>query len=372
MKTACRVFILSLCAFVAEADTTPGLVNGLQPPILDQATAGRFAALALKCLHQEYPNHISHTLISDADVRAPHELTPAFYGCYDWHSDVHAHWLLVRLTRLFPDADFARAARVAVAQSLTAQNIAGELAYLRREDRASFERPYGLAWFLQLCAELRAWDDPQATQWSNTLRPLESEAATRLENWAGKLRYPIRVGEHDQTAAAFSLVWDWAGVADDPQMRSVLAYAARRFYLADRDCPVSYEPSGEDFYSPCLAEADFMRRVLGPDAFARWLGDFLPDIPARPGKPWIEPAIVIDRSDPKLAHTDGLNLSRAWMLEGIANGLPASDHRVPELRAAAQLHRDVSLPAVTGEHYEGAHWLAAFAVYLTSGAGLNK
>ena len=372
MKTACLLLLLSLCAVAAEADTTSSLVNGLQPPILDQATASRFAALALKCLHQEYPNHISHTLINDADVRAPHELTPAFYGCYDWHSDVHAHWLLVRLTRLFPDADFARAARVAVAQSLTAQNIAGELAYLRREDRASFERPYGLAWFLQLCAELRAWDDPQATQWSNTLRPLESEAATRLENWAGKLRYPIRVGEHDQTAAAFSQVWDWAGVADDPQMRSVLAYAARRFYLADRDCPLSYEPSGEDFYSPCLAEADFMRRVLGPDAFARWLGDFLPEIPARPGKPWIEPAIVIDRSDPKLAHTDGLNLSRAWMLEGIANGLPASDHRVPELRAAAQLHRDVSLPAVTGEHYEGAHWLAAFAVYLTSGAGLNK
>ena len=365
------MLLLSLSALVAKADIAPASTGGPQASTLDAATAGRFAALALKCLHQEYPNHILHTLTSDTDARPPHELTPAFYGCYDWHSDVHAHWLLVRLMRLFPDADFAPAARAAVAQSLTAQNISGELAYLRREDRASFERPYGLAWFLELCSELRAWDDPQAAQWSSVLKPLESEAATRLENWAGKLRYPIRVGEHEQTAAAFSLVWDWAGVADDPQMRSVLAYAARRFYLADRDCPLSYEPSGEDFYSPCLAEADFMRRVLGPDAFARWLTGFLPDIPPVPGRLWLEPAAVGDRSDPKLAHTDGLNLSRAWMLEGIAGGLPASDHRVPTLRAVAQLHRDAALPEVTGDHYEGGHWLAAFAVYLTSGSGLN-
>jgi hypothetical protein len=371
MRSLCLILFLSLCALLAQADNASGSISGPQPPTLDAATASRFAALALKCVHQEYPNHILHTLTSDADVRPPRELTPAFYGCYDWHSDVHAHWLLVRLMRLFPDADFAGAARAAVAQSLTPQNIAGEVAYLRREDRNSFERPYGLAWLLQLCAELRAWDDPQAAQWSNVLKPLESEAATRLENWAGKLRYPIRVGEHDQTAAAFSLVWDWAGVADDPQMRSVLAYAARRFYLADRDCPLSYEPSGEDFYSPCLAEADFMRRVLGPEAFARWLGVFLPDIPSSLGRLWLEPAIVGDRSDPKLAHTDGLNLSRAWMLEGIADGLPASDHRVLTLRAVAQLHRDAALPAVTGEHYEGGHWLAAFAVYLTTGAGLK-
>ena len=160
------------------------------------------------------------------------------------------------------------------------------------------------------------------------LKPLESEAATRLENWAGKLRYPIRVGEHDQTAAAFSLVWDWAGVADDPQMRSVLAYAARRFYLADRDCPLSYEPSGEDFYLPVLGRPTSCAACSGPTLFARWLAGFLPGIPKNAGKPWLQPAIVIDRADPKLAHTDGLNLSRAWMLEGIAHGLPASDQRV--------------------------------------------
>jgi hypothetical protein len=337
----------------------------------DQSAAERFAALTLKCLHEEYPNHISHTLSSAADAKPPHELTPAFYGCYDWHSDVHGHWLLVRLIHLFPDAPFVPAARAAIAQSLTPENVAGELAYLHHEDRASFERPYGLAWLLALAAELRGWPDAQAQQWVATLVPLENEAATRLENWAGKLHYPIRVGEHDQTAFAFSLVWDWAGVAQDAQMRSVLAYAARRFFRQDRDCPLAYEPSGEDFLSPCLGEADFMRRVLSPADFAPWLTEFLPGIPKSAAKPWLTPAVVIDRSDPKLAHTDGLNLSRAWMLEGIAHGLPPSDKRIGALNAAAQLHQNAALPNITGEHYVGGHWLGTFAVYLTSGAGLN-
>jgi hypothetical protein len=363
--------LISLLAGCAAAPAADPRAPYETPAPLEAGTAARFAALALKCLHAEYPNHLSHTLASDADARPPRELTPAFYGCYDWHSDVHGHWLLVRLVHLFPDAPFAPAARAAIDQSLAASNIAGELAYLRQEDRASFERPYGLAWLLALCAELRGWDDPQAQRWLANLQPLETEAATRLTIWTGKLHYPIRVGEHDQTAFSFSLVWDWAGVAGDAPMRSVLAYAARRFYLKDRNCPLNYEPSGEDFLSPCLGEADFMRRVLGPEAFGRWLGDFLPDIPTRLSKPWLEPAVVIDREDPKLAHTDGLNLSRAWMLEGIAHGLKPGDRRIKVLLACAQRHRDASLTAATGEHYVGGHWLGTFVVYLTSGAGLH-
>jgi Protein of unknown function (DUF2891) len=364
------IFAVSGSAAAAAAAAQP---PAPPPASLDEPAAARFAALALKCLHEEYPNHLSHTLSSDADVKPPRELTPAFYGCYDWHSDVHGHWLLVRLIHLFPDAEFVPAARAAIAQSLTPEHIAGEVAYLRHEDRASFERPYGLAWLLALAAELRGWNDPQAREWSSTLEPLETEAATRLENWAGKLRYPIRVGEHDQTAFSFSLVWDWATVAKDAQMQSVLAYAARRFYYQDRNCPLDYEPSGEDFLSPCLGEADFMRRVLAsvPEDYARWLSGFLPRIPKNPRHPWLLPAVVIDRADPKLAHTDGLNLSRAWMLEGIARGLPPSDRRIAALRAAAQLHRDAALPNITGEHYVGGHWLGTFAVYLTSEAGLH-
>ncbi len=339
---------------------------------LDPGAASRFADLALSCLHREYPNKIAHVLDSDRDALPPHVLTPAFYGCYDWHSDVHGHWLLVRLARLYPNAPFASRARAEIARSLTSANIAGEVSYLKRDDRASFERPYGLAWLLRLSAELRQWRDPQAQHWSAALQPLEAEAAARLKNWLPKLHYPIRIGEHDQTAFSFGLMWDWAGVAEDTQMRQLLAEAARRFYLGDRDCPLGYEPSGQDFLSPCLAEADFMRRVLDRQRFRRWLRDFLPGIPARSDTrtPWLEPAVVTDRSDPKLAHIDGLNLSRAWMLEGIAHGLGADDPRVAALLAAARHHREAALPEVTGEHYEGGHWLGTFAVYLTSRAGL--
>jgi hypothetical protein len=341
---------------------------------LDQAAAARFAALALKCLHQEYPNHISHTLNSAADARPPHELTPAFYGCLDWHSDVHGHWLLVRMLRLFPDAPFATQARTELARSFTAENIAAETAYLHGEGRASFERPYGLAWLLRLSQELAAWDDPDARRWSATLAPLTSEAAARLSSWLPKLHYPIRIGEHDQTAFSFGLVWDWATASKDEHMRELLKDAAQRFYQRDRNCPLAYEPSGEDFLSPCLAEADFMRRVLPPATYAGWLSQFLPQIPraATPAgsPPWLAPGVVTDRSDPKLAHIDGLNLSRAWMLQGIAHGLPPHDARIAALLATAQKHADEALPAVTGEHYEGGHWLGTYAVYLTSRAGL--
>jgi hypothetical protein len=338
---------------------------------MDAAAAQRFAGLALKCLHAEYPNHISHTMDSDADARPPRVLNPVFYGCYDWHSDVHGHWLLVRLLRLFPDAPFAPTARAELGRSLTPENIAGEIAYLQRGDRASFERPYGLAWLLQLSAELRSWKDPQAQDWASALLPLETEAASRLKSWVPKLHYPIRIGEHDQTAFSFGLIWDWAGIAGDTQMRNVLADAARRFYLSDRNCPLNYEPSGEDFLSPCLAEADFMRRVLDPPTFGRWLSNFLPGIPEKAAPAWLSPAVVTDRADPKLAHLDGLNLSRAWMLEGIAHGLAPGDRRVPALLVFAAHHGEAALPAVTGEHYEGGHWLGTFAVYLTSGAGIR-
>jgi hypothetical protein len=363
--------LLAAAIFLIATSPTLAATSVTEPATLDVATATRFANLALKCLHTEYPNHISHTMDNDQAARTPHELTPAFYGCLDWHSDVHGHWLLVRLLRLFPDAPFASAARAEIARSLTAANVAGELAFMQQPDRASFERPYGLAWLLQLAAELRQWHDPQAQQWLATLQPLETEAAARLERWLPKLHYPIRVGEHDQTAFAFGLIWDWAVVADDARMRGLLRNAAHRFYQGDRNCPLAYEPSGEDFLSPCLAEADFMRRILEPAAYSRWLTGFLPAIPADGASTWLQPAVVTDRADPKLAHIDGLNLSRAWMLRGIAHGLPRGDRRIPALLSAATRHQDAALPAVTGEHYEGGHWLGTFAVYLTSGAGVR-
>jgi len=325
---------------------------------LDPNAAARFANLALACVHKEYPNKIAHVLQSDKDVAPPRELTPAFYGCYDWHSSVHGHWLLARLSRLAPDAPFAADARAALNKSITDASIAQEVAYLKGAGRASFERPYGLAWLLQLSGELRESQDPLYA----TIKPLEDAAVAQLRTWLPKLSHPVRSGEHSQTAFALGLMLD-SGAGGD-EMATLIQSRALAFYRNDRNCPLAYEPSGEDFLSPCLAEADVMRRILPPREFASWLTKFMP-------KMTLVPAIVTDPSDPKLAHLDGLNLSRAWMLEGIASGLPANDSRVAKLRAAAKAHAEAGLASVTGEHYEGGHWLGSFATYLVTKRGLG-
>ena len=350
--------------------TTQAMASTADPQF-DGKAAERFANLALACVHKEYPNHISHTMNGDEDVAPPRKLTPAFYGCYDWHSSVHGHWLLVRLIRTFPNADFVQPARAALGQSLTAENIAQEAAYLRGKGRASFERPYGLAWLLQLAAELHEWDDPQAKQMAENLRPLEQVVLERLNAWLPKLSNPVRIGEHDQSAFGLGLMLDYARSTGNENFASLVITKARQFYLADENCPLAYEPSGEDFLSPCLGEADLMRRVLPSREFAKWLTKFLPQISAGAGN-WLRPVVSPDPSDPKLAHLDGLNLSRAWMLEGIASALAKNDSRLPLIVATTDAHRRAGLAAVTGEHYEGGHWLGSFAVYLVTKRGIAQ
>ena len=364
----CVIFVALL---ISTARQMSAQTSSISTPF-DINAAGRFASLALACVHKEYPNKLSHSLNSDADVAPPRKLTPAFYGCYDWHSSVHGHWLLVRLIRTFPDATFAPPARDLLRQSLTAENIAQEAAYLRTEGRASFERPYGLAWLLQLIAELREWDDPQARDMAAHLRPLEEAALERLNDWLPKLSHPVRIGEHFQTAFGLGLMLDYARNTGDTKFAELVESKARQFFLNDKDCPLSYEPSGEDFLSPCLGEADLMRRVLPSTEFARWLRAFLPQISPARNPNWLQPVVSPDPSDPKLAHLDGLNLSRAWMLEGIAAGLPKSDKRLPTISAAAEEHRSAGLAAVTGKHYEGGHWLGSFAVYLVTRRGISQ
>ena len=344
----------------------------LAPSGLGLDAAERFANLALACVHKEYPNKISHTLINDADVAPPRKLTPAFDGCYDWHSSVHGHWLLARLARAFPSAPFAPAAREALRQDLTAENIAQEGSYLRAEGRASFERPYGLAWLLQLVTELREWDDPQAREMAANLRPLEQVVVERLSDWLPKLSHPVRIGEHDQTAFALGLILDYARGRGDEKFAALLESKTRQFYFGDKNCPLAYEPSGEDFLSPCLGEADLMRRVLPSTDFARWLRTFMPQISPGGKGAWLQPVVSPDPSDPKLAHLDGLNLSRAWMLEGIASALPRRDKRLSIILATAEEHRRAGLSRVTGAHYEGGHWLGSFAVYLVTRRGLSQ
>jgi len=357
------LFLLSVTSFASPQDSA-------YTPMFDVKAAARFANLALACVHKEYPNHISHTLTSDADVGPPRKLTPAFYGCYDWHSSVHGHWLLVRLVRTFPEAPFVPPARDALRQSLTAENLLQEAAYLRGQGRASFERPYGLAWLLQLAAELREWEDPQAKEMAANLLPLEKVVLERLNGWLPKLSNPVRIGEHDQTAFGIGLMLDYARSGGDEKFAELVVSRAKQFYLNDRNCPLAYEPSGEDFLSPCLGEADVMRRVLPRREFADWLKAFLPQISASGGGGWLQPVVSPDPSDPKLAHLDGLNLSRAWMLKGIASALPKNDKRLASIIAAADAHQQAGLAAVTGQHYEGGHWLGSFAVYLVTRRGI--
>jgi hypothetical protein len=356
---------------VSAAVLLPATSMRAQPPQLDEHTASRFAALALACVEKEYPNKIAHVLNSSDDVKGPRALTPAFYGCYDWHSSVHGHWMLARLVREFPTAPFAAKAMAALKANITPTNIAGEVAYFNAPGRESFERPYGLAWLLQLAAELREMQAPDAVALASALKPLEKAVVARLMQWLPKLAYPIREGEHPQTAFAFGLILDYAR-GTDAALQAMVVEKVRAFHVNDRNCPLDYEPSGQDFLSPCIGEADLMRRVLPPAEFAAWLTGFLPRLSTAESAAWLPIAVVTDRADGKLAHLDGLNLSRAWMLEGIASGLPTGDARRRPLLAAAEAHATSGLSSVTGEHYAGGHWLGSFATYLTTRRGLAR
>ena len=337
----------------------------------EQAFLERLAEMALANIGREYPNHIQHLMDGDGDVRPPRELHPVFSGAYDWHSAVHNFWLLVRLLRLHPDGTYAAAARALLARRLRPADVAEECRYFDDPRRASWERPYGLAWLLQLTAELAEWGTAEARAWFTTLAPLQAVARERFRVWLPKLFYPIRSGEHSQTAFAFGLMLDWARAVDDAPMAELVRAKSVEFHRFDVAAPLAYEPGAQDFLSPVLAEADLMRRVLPKDEFARWLDGFLPQLPRGGDGRWLEPAVSRDPADPKLAHIDGLNLSRAWMLQGVAAALPADDGRRAPLFAAAERHAEAGCAAIRAERYEGSHWLPSFAVYLLTRRGLT-
>lgn len=339
-------------------------------PEIDATLAARFAQLALDCVEREYPHSNLYWFDSDEDVLPPRELTPAFYGCLDWHSAVHGHWLLARIARYFPDTDFTKAARAALARSLTDEKIKGEIAF--RQPRPFFECPYGLAWLLQLAAELHEWNDAQAKEWLAVLEPLEKLVADNLHQWLEILFLPNRTGTHAQTAFALGLALDWARLTADADFAILIENKALSFYLKHRSYPLHFEPLGYDFFSPCLAEADLMRRILPPTDFADWLSGFLPQLLIDEQVNWLQPVYANNPSDYLQSHFHGLNLSRAWMLEGIISKLPIGDRRLIALRKTAILHRQVGLAAITGEHYAGGHWLGSFAVYLVTARGLSK
>jgi hypothetical protein len=325
--------------------------------------AARFIRIALGHVAREYPNKLDHVLEGDADARGPRALHPIFYGSFDWHSCVHGYWLLASLLRRFPTLPEADQVRALLAERFTEANVAGEVAYLARPSSRGFERPYGWAWLLKLQAELLGHDD---RTWANRLQPLADAFAQRFRDFLPKAHYPIRTGVHSSTAFAFALVQDYAVVANDPSLSSLLRGKARAWYLADR-AAAAWEPSGDDFLSATLMEAECMRRLLPRDEFLPWLEAFLPEAASGRPESLFAPAVVTDRSDGKIAHLDGFNLSRAWCWREIAHVLPSHHPLADVAEGAARRLMGASLPHVAGD-YMGEHWLASFALLaLTAG-----
>jgi hypothetical protein len=331
---------------------------------LTQTGASHFAQLALKCVRKEYPNKPDHTINDANDVRNPRALHGAFYGCYDWHSSVHGHWMLVHLLRLFPALPEGREIRAALDANLSAKNITNEVAYLRQANRASFERTYGWAWLLKLAEELRGWNDQDGREWSRNLAPLADAFAERYLAFLPKQTYPIRTGVHPNTAFGLAFALDYARAVGNQKLASLIVERSRTYYGHDVNYPGSWEPGGEDFFSPALMEADLMRRVMDQREFTRWFQRFLPGVARGAPKELLQPAIVTDRSDPKLVHLDGLNLSRAWCMRSIATALPQTHPARRVLARSAAAHANAALAHVASGDYAGEHWLASFAVYL--------
>ena len=320
----------------------------------------RCATMALEAITREYPYHLSHRLKGPETITAPKALTPVFCGAYDWHSAVHGHWVLARMLKRAPDAGHANHWADALSHSLQPDKIERERAYLA--DHPGFERPYGIAWLLCLAAELVAHPHPTALRWREALAPLSALCADQLMSWLPKLPFPNRTGTHNQTAFSMALAWDWATQTKTDGAVTLLEERARDFFLEDRDYPLHHEPGGEDFLSASLGAAWMMTRVLqDPVEFERWLDRVMPDLGI---SGVLVPARCPDRTDGRLAHLDGLNLSRAWMLMSVADALPKTSPRLTELHRLAAIHRERGLESISGNHYAGTHWLGTFALYL--------
>lgn len=333
-------------------------------PALTEASASNFAQIALRCVQKAYPSQPGLILNSPADVLLPEKAHPSFYGCYDWHSSVHGHWMLARVLRMFPTMPESSQIKKALNENLSAKNIAVEAAYFKKPGTQAFERTYGWAWVLKLQEELNLGTSPEAKAWAANVKPLTDALVGRYLDFLPKQVYPIRTGLHPNTAFGIAFALDYANSVKDEKLKDLLVARSKDYFGKDTDYPAKLEPSGSDFLSPALTEADLMHRVLPPAEFANWFHAFLPALAKGEPKNLLEIAIVSDRTDPQLGHLDGLNLSRAWSMRHIAAALPENDPSRWVLEDVGHTHAVDALQHVATGHYEGEHWLGSFAVYL--------
>lgn len=336
------------------------------PLELNVSTADHFAALAMECIQKPFPYKPGHVIQNATDNDLPAIMHPSFYGCFDWHSSVHGHWMLVRLLKLFPEMHKAEEIRVMLGANLTKANLDQEANYFSRNGTKSFERTYGWAWLLKLVEELHDWDDADGKHWRRNIKQLEGVIVDRYLDFLPRQEYPIRSGEHPNTAFGLAFAWDYAQEVGNDELKAMIEKRAKDYYLKDQYCPASWEPGGSDFLSPCLEEADLMRRIIPIEAYWSWLHHFLPGIEEAKPRNLHKPVNVSDRSDPKIVHLDGLNLSRAWCLYGIRNALYSKDDNRTIIEQAADAHLRATLPHISSGDYAGEHWLGSFAVYALS------
>ena len=350
---------LAMCACGPKQDQGPVTAGEAYKAdsTIEPIAAQNLLIMPLNCVEVEYPNKLGQTISSAADLRSPKDLHPSFYGCFDWHSAVHGHWSMVRLLKSFPNLPNGEKALQLLKAHITKENIAIEVAYFKEKHNKSYERMYGWAWLLKLAEELHTWGTVEAQELSSILQPLTDIIAKGYMEYLPKLNYPIRVGTHTNTAFGLSFAHDYASTVDNEHLLSMIESRAKDFYLADLDCPIHWEPSGHDFLSPCLEEANLMGRILNTEDFSAWLAAFLPQL-SNPTYS-LAPGIVSDRSDGHLVHLDGVNFSRAWCLYAIAKRLPKYGH----LNSLADQHIEHSYGEVVGDDYEGGHWLGSFAIY---------
>ena len=360
------IFVILLFAFGTVSTTAHVQKPESRELSLTQSQASHFARLALKCVTREYPNKPEHVLNEPGDVEAPKSLHPGFYGCYDWHSSVHGHWMLVRLLRMFPNLPEAGNIRQAIGANLREKNIQAEVAYLKQKNRQSFERTYGWAWLLKLAEELYLSNDADAKVWSRNLQPLVDALVDSYIQFLPKQTYPIRTGVHPNTAFGLAFAFDYAKAVGNEKLAALISERSHNYFGHDVNYPAAWEPGGEDFFSPALMEADLMSRVMKPAEFRRWFHRFLPQLAGGMPQTLLHPATVTDRSDPKLVHLDGLNLSRAWCMRSIASALRTNDPARKVLLNSARVHAQDALAHVASGDYAGEHWLASFAVFLLS------
>lgn len=365
MKKQLFVLITIVCFACNKTETKEPIVQQTKVPLptLNLEQAQRLVSLPINCVNVEFPNKLGQTIGGTEDLKSPKELHPAFYGCFDWHSSVHGHWSLVSLLKQFPQLENASEIKKKLLGNISKENIEKEVAYFHGKHNKSYERTYGWAWLLKLAEEIHTWDDDTARELEKNLQPLTDLIVQKYIDFLPKLNYPIRVGEHPNTAFGLTFAWDYANTVGHQPLKEMIENRAKDFYSKDADCPITWEPSGYDFLSPCLQEAAIMKRVLPASEFKTWFGDFLPQL--KDINYQLAVGEVSDRKDGKLVHLDGVNFSRAWALYDIVKDLPAYDH----LKNVANEHINYSLPNIVGDSYEGGHWLGSFAIYALNSAG---